>query len=239
MSSTRCLSRAPAVRKMKMKHTPQPAKARSRKGAQEHFRDVQGCACDVFDSPLGPVTVVASPKGLHAVLLENATLGSTGNANLTRGLQLAPDDPILKQARAQIREYFLGARTSFSLPLAPLGGTTFQQAAWRALQAIPYGSTAAYGEQAAAMGLPVGAARAVGAANGKNPLAIVVPCHRVVGKSGALTGFASGIDKKEVLLGLEARVCLAQKSAQRVKEGTLREERALPCEFIAVSASKG
>ena len=100
-------------------------------------------------------------------------------------------------------QYFAGKLQAFTSPLVPLGGTEFQQRVWLSLRDIPYGRTICYQEQAVALGLSPTACRAVGGANGKNPLAIVVPCHRVVGKSAALTGFASGVHKKEFLLNLE------------------------------------
>ena len=100
-------------------------------------------------------------------------------------------------------QYFAGKLQTFTFPLSPLGGTDFQRRVWLSLRTIAYGQTICYQEQALALGLSPAACRAVGGANGKNPLAIVVPCHRVVGKSGAMTGFASGVAKKEFLLNLE------------------------------------
>ncbi len=115
-----------------------------------------------------------------------------------------PDHPVLVATVAQLGEYFAGERQEFDLPLDPVG-TDFQQSAWSALRTIPYGTTVSYGEQAARMG-DRRKARAVGAANGRNPISIVVPCHRVVGSNGALTGFAGGIDNKAWLLDHEQRV---------------------------------
>lgn len=112
-----------------------------------------------------------------------------------------PSSPLLRAVRAQIGEYFAGRRRSFDLPLAPQG-TAFQLRAWEALRRIPYGETRSYGEQAASLGR-AGAARAVGAANGRNPLVILVPCHRVLGSDGSLTGFSAGLSRKEALLRLE------------------------------------
>ncbi|MBW8192234.1 methylated-DNA--[protein]-cysteine S-methyltransferase [Neiella marina] len=109
--------------------------------------------------------------------------------------------PSLLKVEQQISEYFTGKRTSFELPLAP-AGTSFQQAAWRALQTIPWGQTRNYSEQAVSIGKPK-AVRAVGAANGRNPIAIVIPCHRVIGSNGELTGYAGGITRKEWLLAHE------------------------------------
>jgi len=120
--------------------------------------------------------------------------------------EMVPDatHPILKAARVQLEEYFAGERTEFDLPL-DLRGTEFQQSAWKALASIPYGETASYSEQAERIGRPR-AVRAIGAANGRNPVSIVLPCHRVVGASGDLTGFAGGIETKRDLLAFEANV---------------------------------
>jgi methylated-DNA-[protein]-cysteine S-methyltransferase len=106
--------------------------------------------------------------------------------------------PVLDRARAQLDAYFAGERTSFDLPLAP-PGTAFQRAVWDALRAIPFGHTRSYGQLAAAVGRPK-ASRAVGAANGQNPIAIVIPCHRVIGADGSLTGYGGGMPRKEWLL---------------------------------------
>lgn len=112
--------------------------------------------------------------------------------------------PVLREAVGQLREYFAGTRTGFRLPLsAP--GTDFQQRVWQALARIPYGTTWSYARLAVEVGSP-GAARAVGLANGRNPISIVVPCHRVVGASGAITGYGGGVERKQVLLDLERRV---------------------------------
>jgi methylated-DNA-[protein]-cysteine S-methyltransferase len=113
----------------------------------------------------------------------------------------SPTLPVLLQLRTELDEYFAGTRKSFNVKLAP-EGTEFQRAAWTALTKIPFGQTRSYGEQAASIGNPK-AVRAIGAANGKNPIAIVVPCHRVIGANGTLTGYAGGLDKKEFLLKLE------------------------------------
>jgi methylated-DNA-[protein]-cysteine S-methyltransferase len=115
---------------------------------------------------------------------------------------------VLAAAEEQLREYFAGDRLSFELPL-DLVGTAFQRTAWLALASIPYGSTVSYGEQARRLGHPR-AARAVGAANGRNPLAIVLPCHRLVGADGRLTGYGGGLEAKRALLEHEARVLAAR-----------------------------
>ena len=111
------------------------------------------------------------------------------------------ETPLIKKAAAQLAEYFAGRRKIFDLPLAP-HGTDFQRLVWKALQNIPYGETRSYGEIAAMTGKP-GASRAVGMANNRNPIAIIVPCHRVIGSDGSLTGYAGGLDLKRKLLELE------------------------------------
>ena len=113
------------------------------------------------------------------------------------------DHPVLVAAREQLTEYFAGARKAFDLPLGPRG-TAFQLSVWMRLREIPYGETRSYGQIASELGLPPGGSRAVGLANGANPLSIVVPCHRVVGADGSLTGFGGGLDRKRFLLDLEA-----------------------------------
>ena len=113
------------------------------------------------------------------------------------------ETPLIQKAALQLREYFDGRRTAFDLPLAPCG-TGFQNAVWKALQTIPYGQTRSYKDIAALVGSPK-ACRAVGMANNRNPIAIIVPCHRVVGSDGSLTGYAGGLGVKERLLALEAR----------------------------------
>ena len=115
----------------------------------------------------------------------------------------APDHPILTKTEAQLAEYFVGERTAFDVPLDTTG-TPFQKAVWTLLCDIPYGTTTSYGALALQLG-SLGKSRAVGLANGKNPVAIIVPCHRVIGASGALTGFGGGLDIKVFLLELEQR----------------------------------
>lgn len=170
-------------------------------------------------TPFGPLELVAGPLGLRAVLWPGEDGSRVARAVGSRELP-APSDSAqtpaaessgiaraeghLDRAEVQLAEYFEGTRRTFDLDLDP-AGTDFQLRAWRALRAIPYGRTISYGEQAAELGEP-GAARAVGAANGRNPLSIVVPCHRVVAASGALTGFAGGLDTKAWLLDHEQAV---------------------------------
>ena len=118
------------------------------------------------------------------------------------GEAVASRDPLLLDAADQLRAYFAGELREFDLPLAPRG-TAFQLQVWAAVSAVPYGRTATYSEIAAAAGRP-SACRAVGAANGRNPLPVIVPCHRIVGAAGALTGYGGGLDRKRSLLDLEA-----------------------------------
>ncbi|MXZ14432.1 MAG: methylated-DNA--[protein]-cysteine S-methyltransferase [Acidimicrobiales bacterium] len=146
------------------------------------------------DSPIGPLGLVATDAGLRAV----SWRGDETSVKLPDDMVEDPDRPILRLAAHQLGEYFDGDRTSFDLPL-DLRGTPFQEAAWRALGDIPYGSTRSYGEQAALIGRPK-AVRAVGQANGRNPVPIVLPCHRVIGANGSLTGFGGGLDLKTQLL---------------------------------------
>jgi methylated-DNA-[protein]-cysteine S-methyltransferase len=148
-------------------------------------------------SPVGALTLVAGERGLMAILWESDTPGRVSLAAVTRD----EDSPVLAATERQLAEYFAGRRRAFDLPL-DFRGTEFQRDVWRALLAIPYGETRSYGEIARAVGRP-DAARAVGAANGRNPISIVAPCHRVIGASGKLTGFAGGLQAKAFLLELE------------------------------------
>ncbi|MDX2378720.1 MAG: methylated-DNA--[protein]-cysteine S-methyltransferase [Acidimicrobiia bacterium] len=150
-----------------------------------------------MDSPLGVLTITASDAGVRAVTWPAE---SEGRVPIAEPVEGGPH-PILEQTERQLGEYFAGDRLEFDLPLDPVG-TDFQHAAWTALCTIPYGETVSYGEQAGRMG-DARKARAVGAANGRNPISIIVPCHRVVGADGSLTGFAGGIDSKAWLLDHE------------------------------------
>jgi methylated-DNA-[protein]-cysteine S-methyltransferase len=152
-----------------------------------------------IETPIGTLTLVASDAGLRAVLWPD---DDPARVRLGERVEDATH-PVLAAAARQLAEYFRGDRTEFDLPLDPVG-TEFQRAAWDALGRIPFGTTISYGEQAARMG-DRRKARAVGAANGRNPLSIVVPCHRVVGATGSLTGFAGGVDTKAWLLAHEQR----------------------------------
>ena len=155
----------------------------------------------VVDSSVGPLTLVAEGDALVGLYLDphrdrESAVRDAGDA--------APEASApFPDAIAQLEEYFAGERTTFSLPLAPRG-TAFQEQVWSALQGIPYGETRTYGQLAAAIGRPT-ASRAVGLANGRNPLSIVVPCHRVIGADGSLTGYGGGLEGKRALLDLERR----------------------------------
>ena len=149
-----------------------------------------------LDTPVGELTLVAGAAGLRAVLWPDERDGRVPVGEVTGG---GPDaEAVLVAAREQLREYFAGDRHEFDLPLDPVG-TPFQQQAWHVLRTIPFGQTITYGEQAQRLG-DARKSRAVGAANGRNPISIVVPCHRVVGSTGSLTGFAGGLDAKAWLL---------------------------------------
>ena len=158
----------------------------------------------VVQTPVGSLTLVGGDAGLAAILWEG---DRPDRVRLDRGPE-APDHPVLVEAERQLGEYFAGSRTAFTVALDLGTGTPFQQQVWRALRTIPYGETRTYGQIAAQIGR-ASAVRAVGAANGKNPLSIVAPCHRVIGSTGKLTGFAGGLAVKQILLDLEARANLA------------------------------
>ena len=145
----------------------------------------------IYQSPFGPVSLKE----------ENGALICCGFGR--DGAETADRAPVLYETARQLDEYFAGRRKEFDLPLAP-NGTVFQQNVWQALQKIPYGTTVSYKDIAVAIGNPQ-ACRAVGMANHNNPIGIIVPCHRVIGANGKLTGYAGGLDKKQLLLDLEFR----------------------------------
>lgn len=154
--------------------------------------------CKFMQSPVGKLKLVASEKGLVAILWEN------DDPRLVALDDLRENDrqPILVETERQLKEYFEGKRQRFSIPL-DMRGTPFQKSVWEGLLAIPFGETRSYGQLAKQLGRP-NAMRAVGAASGRNPISIVVPCHRVVGSSGKLTGFAGGLEAKAHLLEIES-----------------------------------
>jgi methylated-DNA-[protein]-cysteine S-methyltransferase len=144
----------------------------------------------IVDTPIGPIGLIASDTALEAVFFDGHSVRPEG------------ESPVLDEAGQQITAYFAGELVAFDLPLE-LHGTEFQRQCWLALATIPYGQTVSYGEQARRLGLGNEKARAVGAANGSNPLPIVLPCHRVIGADGSLTGFGGGLHVKRFLLELE------------------------------------
>lgn len=153
-----------------------------------------------YQSPIGRVTIQANDEGLLGAWFQTQT---TQPDNLGK---LDSEHPVLKQAVSEFQEYFAGTRQRFEVPLAATG-TEFQQKVWQALTTIPFGTTWSYQDLANAIGNPK-AVRAVGLANGKNPISIIVPCHRVIGKNGKLTGYAGGIERKEGLLKHEGALLI-------------------------------
>jgi methylated-DNA-[protein]-cysteine S-methyltransferase len=151
-----------------------------------------------LDSPLGELLLVGDGRALHGLYMQEGRTARPVDSDW----EAAPER--FAEARTQLREYFAGRRTAFDLPLE-LSGSPFQRRVWRALQDIPYGETISYGEQARRIGRPADP-RAVGQANGRNPIAVIVPCHRVIGADGSLTGYGGGVERKRLLLELEAGV---------------------------------
>lgn len=151
----------------------------------------------LMPSPVGQLTLVARDGKLTAILWEK----ERPNRVRLGALQEANDSPVLQETQRQLKEYFAGTRNRFELEL-DFAGTEFQKKVWQALLTIPFGETRSYSQIAAQIGNPR-AVRAVGAANGRNPISIVAPCHRVIGASGGLTGFAGGLEAKQYLLKLE------------------------------------
>jgi methylated-DNA-[protein]-cysteine S-methyltransferase len=152
------------------------------------------------ESPVGELLLAGDAERLRGLHMQGGRRPAAVAADWKRA-----DEPFAA-VREQLGEYFAGERTEFDLPLAPLG-TPFQERVWDALSRIPYGRTASYGEIARGLGDP-GASRAVGLANGRNPISIIVPCHRVIGTDGKLTGYAGGVERKRFLLELEGVTAL-------------------------------
>jgi len=150
----------------------------------------------IHDSPVGPLRLAASDDGLHAIEFHAPRHAVPRDKRWCEG-----DHPLLDVVAMQLDQYFAGQRRRFDLPLAP-EGTEFQREVWHALATIPFGETLSYAQLAAQIGKPA-AVRAVGAANGRNPIPIVLPCHRVIGADGSLTGFGGGLPTKRFLLELE------------------------------------
>lgn len=154
--------------------------------------------CTTLESPVGALSLVATDQALVALVWRREAHPHVPFETAVED----PGHPLLRETTRQLREYFAGARRTFELPLE-FRGTEFQRTVWAALLEIPYGQTRTYGQIAEAIGNPT-AVRAVGAANGKNPISIIAPCHRVIGMNGDLTGFGGGLDAKAHLLSLEA-----------------------------------
>jgi methylated-DNA-[protein]-cysteine S-methyltransferase len=153
----------------------------------------------LYPSPLGPIAIAARDGHVVSIWFDPKEAPIT----------LAGDRGVFDRARTQLDEYFAGERAAFDLPLAP-NGTAFQSRVWAALQTIPLGRTCSYGELAKVVGKPT-ASRAVGAANGQNRIGIVIPCHRVIGADGSLTGYAAGVERKKWLLDHEAQIMARRK----------------------------
>jgi len=160
---------------------------------------------DRFDSPIGPLTLAADDTGLRHVLFPENRYDAAGREQWLR------DPDFVAEARRQLLDYLAGTREGFDLPLAPVG-TAFQLKVWHTLAQIPFGQTWSYAQLAERVGKPT-ASRAVGAANGRNPLPIVLPCHRVIGANGSLTGFGGGLPTKLALLRLECAAAVADMEA--------------------------
>jgi methylated-DNA-[protein]-cysteine S-methyltransferase len=158
----------------------------------------QATVFSIVSTLVGPLTLVGEGEALVGLYFDNAALSASPPSHWTR------DDHRLRPAAQQLAEYFAGARTTFDLPLAPRG-TAFRRAVWDELLRIPYGETTTYGALARKLGKPA-AQRAVGGANHHNPISIIIPCHRVIGADGSLTGYGGLVSRKRVLLDLEARV---------------------------------
>lgn len=163
---------------------------------------------DETSSPIGKLTIITSLRGLHAVLWENDRQ-NTKIEKIINNLSQSKNERTIVKTKLQLAEYFQGKRTSFNLPLV-IEGTDFQIQVWNQLLNIPYSMTITYAEQAAKIG-DKNKARAVGTANGFNPISIIIPCHRVIGSNGHLTGFGGGLEKKAFLLQLEKYQARSQK----------------------------
>ena len=159
---------------------------------------MDGTTYTTFESPLGTLLAVCDGGALTRLDMQGGRRPYAASRNWQR------NDSAFARLRAQLDEYFAGRRRTFDLELAP-AGSAFEHRVWSALCEIPYGQTASYGELALRIGAP-GAARAVGLANGRNPIAVIVPCHRVIGASGSLTGYGGGLVRKRLLLDLESGV---------------------------------
>ncbi|MGC4096395.1 MAG: methylated-DNA--[protein]-cysteine S-methyltransferase [Nitrospira sp.] len=155
---------------------------------------------DYYQSPRGRMMLVADDHALTGVYFT----GQKYHPRIDKAWKRADTHAPIRQAKRELSEYFEGERTRFTVNVAPQG-TPFQRAVWKAIAGVPFGHTLAYGQLAARAGYP-GSARAAGAATGRNPISIIVPCHRIVGSNGSLTGYAGGVAKKRALLELEERI---------------------------------
>jgi len=172
--------------------------------------------CTTMASPVGELTLVAKGERLAAILWQDDRPGRVRLGDM----RVDPSWPVLLETARQLDAYFAGTRTAFDVPLV-FDGTAFQQEVWQALLTIPYGETRSYGDIARQIGRPQ-AVRAVGAANGRNPISIIAPCHRVIGASGDLTGFAGGMQAKETLLTIEG--CRLSAADTVKKAGSTRKK---------------
>ena len=155
---------------------------------------------DFYDSPQGQMLLVADDDGLAGVYFD----GQKYFPKLGTEWHRDANHPVLRQAKRELAEYFEGRRKRFEVALAP-DGTAFQKAVWKAISTVPFGETITYGELARRAGAS-GSSRAAGAATGRNPITIIVPCHRIVGSTGSLTGYAGGLERKRALLALESGI---------------------------------
>ena len=161
-----------------------------------------------YQSPFGILEIEASDEGISAIRWPSTPDDKQPDPRFTTRSSGRPESPLLQTAKTQLDEYFQGARNNFELPLSSTG-TPFQQLVWNALKAIPYGTTTSYGAIANAIDRPR-AVRAVGRAIGSNPIPLIIPCHRVIGAGGKLTGFSGGLDRKRWLLNREDAVLAYQ-----------------------------
>ena len=161
------------------------------------------CVYQIIPSPVGELVIIAGDAKLHGILWKS-DLENEATRTCVSSMKRVTKDDLIDEVGKQLQEYFSGKRKQFDLPIE-FNGTPFQQAVWKGLLEIPYGETASYQEQALALG-DKNKVRAVGTANGANPISVVVPCHRVIGKNGSLTGYAGGLAAKQFLLQLEKAV---------------------------------
>ncbi|MBI3847797.1 MAG: methylated-DNA--[protein]-cysteine S-methyltransferase [Planctomycetes bacterium] len=169
----------------------------------------------VVKTPLGLLALASGERGLVAAWFVDAIPPANVLGERWPDAEIARDDKALAAARRQLEQYFAGKRRAFELPL-DFGGTEWQRAVWREVRAIPFGETRTYRDVARAVGKPQ-AVRAVGAANGQNPVCIVVPCHRLIGSDGSLHGYGGGVERKRALLDLESRVTVASARSARAR----------------------